>query len=157
MTQSNTEPTATQRWDDLDALMIPFRERIVALLGRLTALGLHPLLWETYRSPERAAQLVAQGKSHAKGGLSMHCYGIAADVICRDHHWECHAHGCDFFQALGEQAKRCGLTWGGDWASLHDLPHVQGVPVEMQERIRHAASQAERESILVAGLRPTVP
>lgn len=166
-------PTASKRWDDLDALMLPFRARVVALLGRLAALDFRPLLWETYRSPERAQLLVREGKSLARGGLSMHCYGVAADIICAEHRWGCEErdehgkrkHDCNFFRVLGEQAKACGLAWGGDWdgdgdqhdQKLIDMPHVQGVPLELQDRIRAAQSHDERERILLAGLRPMVP
>jgi hypothetical protein len=169
VTVSHTEPTATKRCDEINLLLSPFRERVTALLGRMTALGFSPVLWETYRSPERAAMLVVQGKSHARGGKSMHCYGIAADFICGEHKWSCDErdeHGkrkytCDFFHALGDQARHCGLTWGGDWDSnpltpqgFDDRPHVQAVALEQQDAIRAAGDHVAREAIVRAHMGP---
>lgn len=136
--------------------MPAFRERIVALVTRLKERGFLPLVWETYRSPERSEHLVATGKSNSSGP-SMHCYGVAADLVCAEHHWDCGKHGCGFFEALGKEAEKCGLTWGGRWKSIHDFPHVQGVRVDQQAAIRSAKDHEARETLLAAGLGPVVP
>jgi hypothetical protein len=65
----------------------------------------------------------------------MHLYGIAADVTCGDHQWDCRRHQCAFYEALGIQAEDMGLTWGGRWKRV-DLPHIQCVPVRFQDRVR---------------------
>jgi|GEM_PF-4880261 len=31
-----------------------------------------------------------------------------------------------FWAALGEEAKKRGLVWGGDWKSFRDVAHIQG-------------------------------
>jgi len=123
---------------DIGRLVPAFETRVLSVLGALKGQGYKPTLHETYRDPARAAALVAAGKSKARGGLSMHCYGCAADVICGDHQWDCARHHCKFFDALGAQAEDMLLTWGGRWATLHDLPHIQAVPVSWQEKIRAA-------------------
>lgn len=128
------------------ALVPPFRAAVTTLADRLSAAKFKPRLFETYRSPKRAQQLVEAGKSRAKGGLSMHCYGVAADIICAEHLWSCEKHGCGFFEALGREAKALGMTWGGDWDGdgvtreqrEHDLPHVQAVPITAQAAVRRA-------------------
>lgn len=140
--------TATQRWDDIDMLVRPFGERVTTLLCRLVALGHSPLLWETYRSRERAAMLAKKGTGTVD---SMHCYGLAADIICRGHKWDCAKHGCGFFKALEEQAAECGLVSGAKWR-MRDLPHVQAIPVSLQAAIRSARSGDEREAIVIASL-----
>jgi hypothetical protein len=127
-------------------LVPAFRAAVTALAERLRAAGYKPRLFETYRSPKRAQELVAAGKSRAKGGLSMHCYGMAADIICSVHLWSCAEHGCGFYEALGAEARKLGMTWGGDWDGdgvtreqrEHDLPHVQAVPIDAQAAVRRA-------------------
>lgn len=128
------------------ALVPPFRAAVTSLADRLRASKLQPRLFETYRSPKRAQELVEAGKSRARGGLSMHCYGMAADIICAEHLWGCEAHGCGFYEALGREARALGMTWGGDWDGdgitreqrEHDLPHVQAIPIEAQAAVRRA-------------------
>lgn len=127
-------------------LVPPFRAAITTLADRLSAAKFKPRLFETYRSPKRAQELVEAGRSRARGGLSMHCYGMAADIICADHLWSCEHHECGFFEALGREAKTLGMTWGGDWDGddvtreqrEHDLPHVQAVPITAQAAVRRA-------------------
>jgi peptidoglycan L-alanyl-D-glutamate endopeptidase CwlK len=124
------------RLSDPGLLAPAFRAKLEAVLSALRAVGHDPIVHETMRSQARAQQLVADGKSKAKGGLSMHCYGIAADVICGRHRWDCHKHKCDFFEAYGVTAEKHGLTWGGRWRTLVDKPHVQAVPVRLQNKVR---------------------
>jgi hypothetical protein len=124
------------RQSNVELLVPALRERLGSVLAALTARGFDPLVWETLRSKERALEMVAKGASKARGGLSMHCYGCACDVVCSKHMWSCRKHGCRFFQNLGELAEDAGLCWGGNWdrddrageEGEHDLPHVQAVP-----------------------------
>lgn len=124
------------RLSDLDLLVPAFKERLLLVLHELRGQGYSPVVHETMRSMERAQKLVAEGKSKAKGGLSMHCFGLAADVICGAHGWKCKANDCPFFAELGLAAERRGLTWGGRWRTLVDEPHVQAVPVRLQNDVR---------------------
>lgn len=128
------------------ALVPPFREAVAALMKALADAKFKPRLFETYRSPKRAQEMVEAGKSRARGGLSMHCYGMAADIICADHLWSCEKRECGFYEALGREARALGMTWGGDWDDdgvsrelrEHDLPHVQAIPIGAQARVRSA-------------------
>ena len=63
----------------------------------------------------------------------MHCYGVAADVICGDHSWRC-PRSCGFFDALQGAVEARGLVSGRSWG--WDSPHVQAVPVSKQDLIR---------------------
>lgn len=123
------------RVSSLDELVPAFRERYEAALAATKGQGYAPVVWETYRTHERAAMLVAQGRSKAKGGLSMHSYRVAADTICGAHQWGCARQHCRFFEVLGATLGDAGLVWGGTWHFL-DLPHGQGVPVGLQDRVR---------------------
>ena len=69
-----------RRCDDLALLLPSFRQRVGIVLERLRARGLDPLVFETFRTAERAEQLMARGSSK-NGALSMHCYGAAVDII----------------------------------------------------------------------------
>jgi hypothetical protein len=143
-----------KRISDPTELLPPFRRAVEQLFTAMRAAGHEPVLHETYRSPERSKALVAAGTSRVVG-LSMHCFRIAADVICAKHQWSCEEHGCAFYRQLGLHAARLGLTWGGDWDGdgvtreqrEHDLPHVQGVPMALQQRVRRS-SVADLEELL---------
>lgn len=117
---------------DIELLLPAFAERVAQLLSGLRAAGYQPVLFEGMRSPERAKQLAQKGAGIAD---SVHCYGAAADIICGEHGWDCKKSGCDFFVALGPAAERRGMVWGGRWHRV-DLPHVQGISVADQCRMR---------------------
>lgn len=118
--------------DDITLLVPAFRERVQAVLDQLTARGFTPVLRDGMRTRAEAAANARRGVGIAD---SMHCYGVAADVICAELGWQ-HP---EFFAALGEVAEDAGLVWGGRW-KRRDLPHLQGVPVAWQDRVRRAGS-----------------
>jgi hypothetical protein len=129
---------------DMNHLVPAFRALMDLHLQHLRDDGHDPRVHETLRGKARAAWLVLRGKSRARGGLSMHCFGVACDVICGRHKWSCHKFGCDFYEAQGRVAKAVGLVWGGDWdgdgdtkdQSFDDRPHLQAVPLRLQAAIR---------------------
>jgi peptidoglycan L-alanyl-D-glutamate endopeptidase CwlK len=111
-------------------LLLPgFADRVELLFGALGARGLWPLLWEGYRSPERALELSKRGTGIA---LSMHCLGAAVDVV---HHTKLWSPPKSFWDALGEEAERLGLIWGGRF-SHPDKPHVQAIPWQEEDAFR---------------------
>jgi len=121
---------------DLTKLHPAFQPKIEGLLEALEALGTPARLWETLRTPKRGEWLKAQGRSR-NGARSMHIFGLAADVICAAHRWRC-PRSCGFFSNVGEVARGEGLTWGGDWTTIVDRPHVQLVRVGEQGTVRAA-------------------
>lgn len=110
-------------------LISGFAAKVEQLFQRMRARGFDPLLWEGYRSPERAAELAARGVGVVQ---SMHCYGAAVDIVERTALWSASA---AFWDALGQEAEALGLTWGGRFSRV-DLPHVQLVPVREQAALR---------------------
>ena len=114
---------------DPSKLLPPFAAKVEALFQALRARGFDPLLWEGYRSPERAQALSDRGSGIK---LSLHCLGAAADIIHAEDYWQASE---AFWDALGEEAESLGLTWGGRW-KRRDLPHVQALPVRDQNRFR---------------------
>jgi hypothetical protein len=135
-------PKTTKVVKDKKWLVPAFRERVDLVLQDLEDKGYEPLLWETLRTKERGRYLKKKGASK-NGDRSMHIYGVAADIICKEHMWQCHKHGCDFFKELGKSVRKMKVYWGGDWKSLVDLPHLQGVPVKLQNKIRGSDDVAQ--------------
>lgn len=85
-----------------------------------------PFLTCTYRPPSEQEALVAEGRSNAAPGRSLHNFepALAFDVAFHKPEggvtWEFH-----WFEMWGELAEEAGLQWGGRWANLVDGPHVQ--------------------------------
>jgi len=127
---------------DTTALIPTFASRVKVLFNRMKARGFKPILWEAYRTPERAIKMAELGKGVQN---SMHLYGAAVDIIDAKTMWDDPA----FFRALGEEAERLGLTWGGRF-SKPDGPHVQAIPPASQTRLTRM-SPSERE-VFVRGL-----
>lgn len=124
------------------ALLVPaFRSVLQDVVADMEAQGFDPLVHETYRSRARAETLSRKGVGIVQ---SMHCYGVAADVISASKRWSAPP---AFWRALRDCAEARGLTSGARW-QRRDLPHVQAVPVAMQQRVR--ASTPEEVAALVA-------
>jgi peptidoglycan L-alanyl-D-glutamate endopeptidase CwlK len=123
-------------------LLPRFARKIETLFQRLRARGYQPMLWEGYRTPERAAELEQRGTGIR---LSMHSLGAAVDVVdgSTGNPWKASP---GFWRALGEEAEKLGLTWGGRWKSK-DMPHVQAIPVSQQTVFR-AMTHNERNQIV---------
>jgi hypothetical protein len=119
----------------IELLLPQFRTIVDSILRDLDQKGYSPVLWETLRTPERGEWLRKKGRSKI-GSRSMHCHGIAADIICGEHRWNC-PKSCGFFDALGESARAHKVTWGGSWG--WDRPHIQAVSVRQQKHILESA------------------
>lgn len=109
------------------------------------ARGFDAVVFESYRSPERAAWLYGFGRKYDDGrGVvtnaadnthTWHAYYLAADIISASKEWDAPE---AFWEALGECAKAEGLVWGGDW-HMQDKPHVQhGPPMRVSPSPRAA-------------------
>lgn len=114
--------------------LLPLIKRKVELvLKEMETLGMSMRVTEGYRSIERQNELYAQGRTtkgnivtQAKGGQSLHNYGVAVDFVFRkegynatDSQWK----------TFGTVAEKHGFEWGGSkrWADTGfiDRPHVQ--------------------------------
>ena len=124
-------------------LLPAFARKVETLFRRMRARGFQPMLWEGYRTPARAAEL------HRKGTgvkLSMHSLGAAVDVVDGSNPGNPWAASPGFWKALGEEAEKLGLTWGGRWAKA-DYPHIQAIPVSQQTAFR-AMTHNERNRVV---------
>ncbi|MGC4076220.1 MAG: M15 family metallopeptidase [Rubrivivax sp.] len=117
---------------DWARLQPQFRHRLLTLLDLARERhGYEVVLLEGYRSPARQAQLAALGPTTTQAApeRSRHQSGLAADLaFVRDGRLQLSERDPWTLQAyrhLGEIATTLGLQWGGDWASLRDLGHVE--------------------------------
>lgn len=114
---------------DVTQLAPGMQAAVAAVLAALRAEGRTPWLFECVRTPARQAYLYAQGRTRpgavvtnaASHLQSWHGHGLAVDIICRVGLWT----APQFFAALGPVAETHGLTWGGRWPTLPDVPHLQ--------------------------------
>lgn len=95
------------------------------------AAGLNVLVTQTVRDKEYQAQLYAQGRT-SPGSIvtnsktpTFHAdtVGLAFD-FCKNikgHEYDDNA----FFHKAAALAKGMGFSWGGDWKSFVDMPHIQ--------------------------------
>jgi hypothetical protein len=114
---------------DPGKLLKPFAAKLNTLFKRMRARGFKPMLWEAFRSPARAGRLADKGTGIR---LSMHSLGAAVDIVDADKLWGASR---AFWDALGFEAGRLGLVWGGLWRSP-DRPHVQALTVSDQNAFR---------------------
>jgi peptidoglycan L-alanyl-D-glutamate endopeptidase CwlK len=118
---------ADRNWNRLDPA---FMRRALLVFTRMEARGFPMALLEGYRSPERQDALASLGPNvtRARAFQSKHQYGLALDaapmlngrlVISERDPWAMQA-----YQALGEEAEKAGLVWGGRW-TLRDYGHIE--------------------------------
>ena len=119
--------TADRDWSRLNPR---FTQPVLQILARLASRGYTFALLEGYRSPERQEKLADMGShvTNARAFQSKHQYGVAVDlapvrdgklVISERDPWAMEA-----YIALGEEAEKSGLTWGGRWW-FKDFGHVE--------------------------------
>jgi len=119
---------ASRNWNQLDQ---EFTQRLLIVFKLMKERhGYEMVLIEGYRSPERQAQLQAQGSHVTQVGANMsyHQHGLAADsafyrdgriVISERDPWAMRG-----YELYGQIAEQLGLTWGGAW-KMQDYGHVE--------------------------------
>jgi peptidoglycan L-alanyl-D-glutamate endopeptidase CwlK len=146
---------------DKNLLYPPFAGQLRDLESRLAAARLPFYLYMGLRTFECQDELYAQGRTmpgqivtNARGGDSLHNYGLAADYVLDgqpdkpgiqwswDTKADFNADGRSDWMQMGEIAESCGLEWGGRWKRFPDLPHVQN---------RYGLTLAEIKEIYRAG------
>lgn len=135
---------------DLSKLDPTFRARVDKLIGRMHVLGHDARVWEAFRSFERAEELQRRGQGVSR---SMHCYGVAVDIISASKYWDPPGR---FWDDLGRESETLGMTWGGRWERV-DKPHVQAVHVSDQEWVRQASRDQIAELVIRRLGEPTMP
>jgi peptidoglycan L-alanyl-D-glutamate endopeptidase CwlK len=109
--------------------------------------GIKIITTSTLRDNQYQATLYAQGRTKAGSiitnmkAVGAHGFGLAYDVVATiagNAIWNDNA----VWKIIGEEGKKLGLVWGGDWKSIVDKPHF-----EYTEKLTGAQ--------LRAGLRPS--
>ncbi|WP_342490877.1 peptidoglycan-binding protein [Bacillus sp. FSL R5-0422] len=108
-----------------------------------------------YRSFAEQNKLYAQGRTapgkivtNAKGGQSNHNYGLAIDYVLlsadgKKALWTVN----EKWRRVAQIGKSLGFSWGGDWKSFKDYPHL-----EMMGSLTLTQLQAGKRPILVSFL-----
>jgi len=114
---------------DLADLRADVRTNVETLLSLCRDQGLNVLITQTKRDNEYQAYLYEQGRSRPGSIVTnsrtttFHGKGFAID-FCENrkgHEYEDPA----FFRNVAIIAKGLGFSWGGDWKSFVDYPHLQ--------------------------------
>lgn len=110
------------------------------LIASARANGISILVTDGFRSIEEQDALYEQGRSasgqivtNAQGGDSYHNYGLAVDFalinskgeVIWDMEYDGNGNGIADWLEVVELAKQLGFSWGGDWTSFPDYPHLQ--------------------------------
>lgn len=118
------------------------RPRVRAVLSSLAQAGFQPKIFFGWRSVAVQLQLYNAGNSKVR--FSFHNgqkpdgtpNSYAADIIDARYAWSSQAESSGFWKALGVEAKKQGLYWGGDWSSFRDWAHVQLVANSELARVK---------------------
>ena len=127
----------------LQSMHVSLRPKVQAVLDGLKQRGFQPKIFYGWRSVAVQLQLYNQGNSKVK--FSFHNAqrpdgtpnAYAADIVVSRYGWNAQAESSGFWKALGEEAKKQGLYWGGDWSSFRDWAHVQLVPNGQLAQVKH--------------------
>lgn len=119
----------------------PFvQEKTNQLVQMMAEKGITVIITDDFRSAEEQNILYEKGRStegnivtHAKGGESLHNYGLAVDFALKtaegnaiwDMEFDGNANGASDWMEVVEAAKSLGFEWGGDWPQFKDYPHLQ--------------------------------
>jgi hypothetical protein len=121
-------------WDPITfqriATLHPFiRSRVADFINEADRLGIKLRITSAYRSFAEQDALFAQGRTqpgnivtNARGGESIHNFGLAFDVVPMVHGQPDWNGNWSFIGALG---KSFGFIWGGDWQAFPDRPHFE--------------------------------
>ena len=139
MPDQSTSITGTPLYPDKLAGVHPkLRNAVLRLLSVMAELGYPMLVTDGVRTDAEQQALYAQGRT-APGPIITHADGVTH----RSNH-QLHADGtghavdCAFlvngqpswddalpWRLYGEAAKALGCTWGGDWQTIKDRPHIE--------------------------------
>ena len=111
------------------------RPKVMALASQVIKLskesGIEIAITQTLRTLPEQDELYAQGRTkpgnivtNAKGGFSLHNYGVAFD-FCPLIDGKAAWNDTKLFERVGKIGLSLGLEWGGNWTKFPDLPHLQ--------------------------------
>ncbi|WP_373231010.1 M15 family metallopeptidase [Cohnella sp.] len=110
------------------------------LIEESKKIGIPIRITSDFRSSYEQDALYRQGReeegaivTHSKGGESYHNYGLAIDFVLQlqkgqvswDIEYDGNGNGKSDWMEVVAIAKNLGFSWGGDWESFPDYPHLQ--------------------------------
>lgn len=102
------------------------------IIRRAYKQGIYVLFSDGYRSHAEQNALYAQGRTkpgqivtNAKGGQSLHNYGLALDMFITNKEGTTATWSTNKLREVAQIAKSLGFEWGGDWTGFKDYPHIQ--------------------------------
>lgn len=113
------------------------QEKARLLIDLCAKAGIRIIITATLRDHEYQNMLYAKGRTapgkkvtNARGGDSMHNYGLAFDVVPLDAKgnpiWGTTGDDLKIWKEIGSIGRDVlGMVWGGDWKSPVDYPHFQ--------------------------------
>ncbi|HET6625076.1 MAG TPA: M15 family metallopeptidase [Nocardioidaceae bacterium] len=124
--------TTTTHPERLDRLQAEPRARALKLYADAETHGLGIFIVSGLRTFPEQAGLYAQGRSkpgkivtNAKPGQSYHNFGLAFDFAVMKNGSLVWDPGHPDWKAFVRMGKKSGFSWGGDWTSFKDYPHLQ--------------------------------
>ncbi|AJD91524.1 hypothetical protein JMA_22070 [Jeotgalibacillus malaysiensis] len=109
------------------------RDMAVEIIKRAYKEGINVQISSGLRTHAEQNALYAKGRTapgnivtNARAGQSVHNYGLAVDYFLTNHTgttatWTVNAQ----WRRVAAIAKSMGFTWGGDWTSFPDAPHLE--------------------------------
>ena len=116
----------------------------IELISRAYQEGIYIKITHGHRTMEEQAVLYGKGRStyvyggkqyaapkekkvtNAKPGSSMHNFGLAVDFVVTNENGTAAYWSIDkSWKRVGAIAKTLGFSWGGDWSSFKDYPHLE--------------------------------
>ncbi|WP_144556548.1 peptidoglycan-binding protein [Bacillus pumilus] len=134
---------------------IVVKESAIEMIKQAYKEGIFVQITSGYRSFTEQNKLYAQGRTapgkivtKAKGGQSNHNYGLAIDYVLlsadgRKALWTIN----EKWRRVAQIGKSLGFSWGGDWKSFKDYPHL-----EMMGSLTLTQLQAGKRPFLVSFL-----
>lgn len=99
---------------------------------KATPVGVHPFVDQTLRTFAESEKLYAQGRTtpgpivtQAKAGQSWHNYGLALDFHLQINGKDVWNEKHPGWLTVVNIFKKYGFSWGGDWKSFKDYPHLE--------------------------------
>ncbi|WP_230157875.1 M15 family metallopeptidase [Peribacillus sp. Bi96] len=123
-----------------DELQPIVAEKQDELIQQANALGITVIITAGFRSLDEQNALYEKGRltkgnivTNAKGGESLHNFGLAIDFALLnkqgeaiwDMEYDGNDNGKSDWMEVVTIAKGLGFDWGGDWAGFKDYPHLQ--------------------------------
>lgn len=144
------------------------KESTIEMIRRAYALNINVQISAGLRTNAQQNALYAQGRTkpgnivtNARAGYSNHNFGLAVDYFLVSHDgtvgiWDIsrdmNASGVADWIEVSRIAKSLGFSWGGDWKSFRDYPHI-----EMTGGLSTAQLRAGRRPNLVSKVKNPTP